>query len=168
MPTDDWIVFFFIETLRPNQNTICSSLHKQRAAKFWPLEENAARTLPVKEKVKLSRYKLKTTVDARSWKNIFPARHEISSSTWCMRLQVWQRAVVYDPSIDGAHLICPNCGKAMDPFDRHSIANCDTGYGRLRGITMMPGPARGGSHRERHLLPPGKYWPLLGRRWPPW
>ena len=51
-------------------------------------------------------------------------------SIWCMWLHVWLGSSVYDPSIDGAHLLCLNCGKVMDPFGRHSLSNCGSGYGR--------------------------------------
>lgn len=44
---------------------------------------------------------------------------------------MWLGAAVYDLSNDGDDLTFSNSGKAMDLFGRHSLAYCDTGYGRL-------------------------------------
>lgn len=43
---------------------------------------------------------------------------------------MWLDAAVYDLPIEDAHINCHTCGKNMDPFGYHSLANCASGYGR--------------------------------------
>ena len=130
VPTDELLVPSLLQNPGHNQKTISRALQKQRAIKFWPSEEIEASTLSTDDQVKLSRSKSIKTLEARAWQTILPGQHELPSSTWCMWIQVWLGAPVYDLPIHGHNLNCHTCGKFMDRFGRHALGTCGTGFGR--------------------------------------
>lgn len=65
---------------------------------------------------------------SRAWHTILPGQHELSSSIWCLWIQAWLGAALYDPSADGNAPFCYPCGKPMDLFGWHFLVNCGTGY----------------------------------------
>ena len=130
MPTDDMLVPSLLQNPGHNQKTISRALQKRRAALYWPSEEVEPCSLSVEDQTKLSRMKSITTSEALAWQTILPGEHELPSSSWCLWLQVWLGAVVYEAPANGSALRCHQCHKTMDQLGIHSLGNCLSGYGR--------------------------------------
>lgn len=83
-----------------------------------------------------------TNVAARYWQTIPLDQYDLPSSTWCMWLQVWLGAAIYDLPVDSADIIFPTCSKVINFFGRHLLAKFCNGYGRTTRIDKIARASR--------------------------
>ena len=119
------LVSSLLQTPGHSQQIISKVLQKRRAETFWPVLQPPSAGQPFAELRKLSRFKSITSSASRAWFSLLPGDYEIPPDTWCLWIQRFLGAGIYD-----VNPICNACNQPMDCFGDHALANCNKGYGR--------------------------------------
>ena len=107
------------------QKIISKVIQQRRAQSFWPVLQPSSAGQTFAELRKISRFKAISSPEARAWFSIVPGAYEIPPDTWCLWIQRYLGAPIFD-----MEPICNNCAQPMDRYGDHALANCRVGYGR--------------------------------------